>query len=142
MCFDYTICVYTMHVLYIYIIHDRVGSLLNYYYLIKCVWTVPTKNQILFVKPILEYDEVRDLPEYDFSERVQLLKKLHCDLSGTILRGNCKRPTSTSTSRCSKRKTSGKKKKTSKTTKNAIVSPSLCNVRFFWFLFVISKFSW
>lgn len=81
------------------------------------------------MKSFLEYDEVRDLPEYDFSERVQLLKKLHCDLSGTLLRGNCKRPTS-STSRCSKRKTSGKKKKSSKSTKNA-VSPSLCNVRFF-----------
>lgn len=82
------------------------------------------------MKFFLEYDDVRDLPEYDFSERVQLLKKLHCDLSGTLLRDNCRRPTSSSTSRCSKRKTSGKKKKTPKTNKNAI-SPSLCNVRFF-----------
>lgn len=83
------------------------------------------------MKSFLEYDEVRDLPEYDFSERVQLLKKLHCDLSGTLLRGNCKRPTSsTSNEKRSKRKTSAKKKKSSKINKNG-VSPSLCNVRFF-----------
>lgn len=80
-----------------------------------------------------DYDEVRHLPEYDFSERVQLLKKVHCDLSGTLLRGNCKRPVS-STSRSSKRKTSAKKKKCSTTRKNT-VSPSLCNVSMTFFLF-------
>lgn len=88
---------------------------------------LPYQILILRIKRyLLEYDEVRDLPEYDFSERVQLLKKLHCDLSGTLLRGNCKRPTS---SAC-KRKTNAKKKKSCKSSKNAI-SPSLCNVRFF-----------
>lgn len=78
-----------------------------------------------------DYDEVRHLPEYDFSERVQLLKKVHCDLSGTLLRGNCKRPVS-STSRSSKRKTSAKKKKCSR---KATVSPSLCNVSMTFFYF-------
>lgn len=80
-----------------------------------------------------DYDDVRHLPEYDFSERVQLLKKVHCDLSGPLLYGNCKRPVS-STSRCSKRKTSAKKKKCSTSRKTA-VSPSLCNVSLFSKLF-------
>lgn len=76
----------------------------------------------------LEYDEIRHLPEYDFSERVELLKKIHCDLSDNLLsKPVCKRPVSQSTSRCSKRKTSGKKKKNSANRKSNF-TPSLCNV--------------
>lgn len=77
----------------------------------------------------LEYDEIRHLPEYDFSERVELLKKIHCDLSDNLLCGHAvrRRPVSQPTSRCSKRKTSAKKKKCS-TTRKSNLTPSLCNV--------------
>lgn len=89
------------------------------------------RSNVIDITPFsaIDYDEVRHLPEYDFSERVQLLKKVHCDLSRPLLYGNCKRPVS-STSRCSKRKTSAKKKKCSTSRKTA-VSPSLCNVSLF-----------
>lgn len=91
---------------------------------------VETLNKIINFKYDLniEYDEICHLPEYDFSERVELLKKIHCDLSETLLcRPVCKRPTSQTTSRCSKRKTSAKKKKCSANRKNNR-TPSLCNV--------------
>lgn len=74
-----------------------------------------------------DYDEIRHLPEYDFSEKVELLKKIHCDLSDTLLDGNVKRPAS-SMSRGKKRKSTPKKKKKTSATKKSAVSPSLCNV--------------
>ncbi|XP_055300704.1 uncharacterized protein LOC129567627 [Sitodiplosis mosellana] len=86
-----------------------------------------TFSMINFYQSIPKYDEIRHLPEYDFSERVDLLKKIHCDLSETLLcRPVCKRPVSQSTSRCSKRKTSAKKKKCSANRKSNL-TPSLCN---------------
>ncbi|XP_031633970.1 uncharacterized protein LOC116347514 [Contarinia nasturtii] len=74
---------------------------------------------IKFYQSIPKYDDVRHLPEYDFSQRVEMLKKVHGDLSETMLRPTCKRPVS-SASRCSKRKNSAKKKKSQK-------ANSLCN---------------
>lgn len=87
------------------------------------------RRKINFKFHYLEYDEIRHLPEYDFSERVELLKKIHCDLSENLLCAPAirKRPVSQPTSRCSKRKTSAKKKKCS-TTRKSNLTPSLCTV--------------
>lgn len=74
----------------------------------------------------LGYDEIRHLPDYVFTEKMQLLKKIHCDLSEPITTKRCNRPSS-SVSRC-KRKTSTKKVKKDSANRKCFVSPSLCNV--------------
>lgn len=60
------------------------------------------------------YDDIRHLPDYVFSEKLELLRKIHSDLSVPLVPKTHSMPPL----RC-KRKTSPK---------TCLVSPSLCNV--------------
>lgn len=76
-------------------------------------------------KSILDYEDIRHLPDCDFSERLSLLKKIHCDLSQPIVH-RVHSGTSKTSGSC-RRKTSAKKKQDSPPKRNTI-SPSLCRV--------------
>lgn len=74
---------------------------------------------------VLDYDEIGHLPEFDFTQRLHLLKKVHYDLSKSPVpkSGSAKRPKS----RCKKKKCVRAK---SATRKVCNATPSTCEVGF------------
>lgn len=78
---------------------------------------------------ILDYDEIAHLADYDFTQRVHLLRKVHCDLSKSSMpkTSSTKRPKS----RCKKKKCVKAK---SASPKMCNGTPSTCEVVFFFLL--------
>lgn len=79
-----------------------------------------------------DYEQVRDLPDFDFTERVSLLKKIHCDLSQPLInKGHCE-PFRISSATSSRKKTSAcKKKKRDSPLRRNTISSSLCRVSYY-----------
>lgn len=104
---------------------QNICSMINFYENIPSKYTISRyKSSISFKSVFLcgisincsisGYEDIRHLPDYVFSEKMQLLRKIHCDLSDPLVPKARSRPSS----RC-KRKSPPKK---------CVVSPSLCDV--------------
>lgn len=83
-------------------------------------------NDISASNIISDYEEIGHLPDFDFTQRVHLLRKVHCDLSKSSMpkTSSTKRPKS----RCKKKKCV-KAKSASRKMCNG--TPSTCEVGFF-----------